>query len=480
MVGRSMLGWLLVVVWGTAVDAAPFLEGTVVDEQGRPIAGASVTIFDCIGTCFGGKTVLTSSEGRYVFEQKPFRNFPFLSILLPGRYEVSRQQTGPKLSEPDTETPRRADFVLGTPAAAYVRLVGTAPPGWKQTLAIRPGRDAKVDRYEVAGHQLWEGAEWTFETLPRNENLHFVVTREPIVEKTADPAADERRKKEIWREQIEIVSAPVRLPDPQRYRIEARLEAGPDGEPSIVLASLRDALSADRTKELAVADPMFGPPVDAPTREAALALLKRVETGAAPWNARVPASIRSYAYDVVTDKGTTHVEVDRDAPESAAWETLARQRGFAYMPPLRWIFSQPDNVTFHGVQIGGEEGVLHYRLKSPRGLAVGIGVGPWHGFRTSRFSAGRITIDLATATVREHRYSSGLLGKETVETFGDYVAVGDGFAPRSLAIRQETQDWRFAFRIHNDALWLLDHATGDDPEPPVYHLDNVTVQLREK
>lgn len=81
---RFVSGWLLLLFTAT-VNAAPFLEGTVTDELGRPVAGVSVKIWDCVGTCLGGQTVLTDSDGHYVFETKPFRNFPLWDIDLPGR-----------------------------------------------------------------------------------------------------------------------------------------------------------------------------------------------------------------------------------------------------------------------------------------------------------------------------------------------------------------------------------------------------------
>jgi hypothetical protein len=148
MLIQHVIWWWLLFSSTSIVSAAPFLEGSVTDEQGRPIAGASVKIWDCLGTCLGGTTVLTDAEGHYIFEKKPFQNSPLLSINLPGRYEVSRVQAGPELQDADSSVPRHVNFVLGIPATAIVRLEGEIPDGWTQTLLIRVGREVKLRRYD--------------------------------------------------------------------------------------------------------------------------------------------------------------------------------------------------------------------------------------------------------------------------------------------------------------------------------------------
>lgn len=464
------------------VNAAPFLEGSVTDEQGRPIEGVSVKIWDCVGTCYGGKTVLTDAEGRYVFPEKPFRNSPLLVASMPGRYVVSRRQTGPALHEPDTDVPRRADFVLGTPAAATVRLEGEVPEGWTQTLTIRAGRDVELHRHDFTTRHVSGWNYYNFQLLPRNESLHLVVVREPVVEEGDDPQETEEGRRENSRKQVEIVSPAIRLPDPQRYEVRATVTQDAESDTYyITLDSVTDAVGGDRTKELALADAEFGPPVVAAAREQALALLERVAASAAAWNGLPLGEVASYEYDAVNAKGeTTHVHIDRNSPAGPAWSDISRLRGFAYMPPLRWLFSEPENVVFHGVEIGEDRAVLHYRLKSGRGFAAGLGVGPgWNGFFTRHFSGGTIVIDVENATVLEHRISNGLLGEESVETFGDYVAVGEGYAPRSLRIQSGSGDFRLSFRIHKDRLWLLDQAWHGDDQQPSLRIANVVVTVTE-
>ena len=477
---ERVVWWWLLLSSASIVHADPFLKGKVSDEQGRPIVGASVKIWDCVGTCLGGKTVLTDAEGHYVFEKKPFQNYPSLSIFLPGRYEVSRRQTGPELHEPDSSTPRRVDFVLGTPAAATVRLQGEVPDGWTQRLVIRSGRDVELHRYDFQSKIVVGRDDWNFEMLPRNENLHLVVAREPIVEESDDPKDTKERRRQSWRNRVEIISPAIRLTDPQRYDVRATVARDTENETSyIIVESVIDAVGADRTEELTVKDPTFGPTVDAATGEKALALLRRVESTAVPWNAAPSRDIVSYEYDAINATAkTTHVKINQHSPSGPAWSDIARRRGFAYMPPLRWLFSQPENIVFHGVELNEDRAILHYRLKSIRGFGAGLGVGPdWNGFFTRRFSTGTIVIDTKTATVLEHRLSNGLLGEESVETFRDYVAVGQGYAPRSLRIKSGDQDFRLAFRIHNNKLWLLDHAFQGEEQQPAVKIENVVVTL---
>lgn len=478
-----IVAWsLFTLLYGSLLHAAPFLEGTVTDEQGRPIAGASVRISDCIGTCFGGKTVLTDEEGHYIFETKPFRNSPLLAVSMPGRYEVSREQSGPRLYEPESNTPRIAHFVLGTPAAATVRLEGDVPEGVKQTVIMRPGRGTKLRRYDLSAIQVSGWSHWNFKLLPRREAHHLVVRREAITEESDDPKETEERRRQNWRNRQEIISPAIHLVDPQRYVIRARIAEDSESEtPYITLESVTDAVGIDRTEELTVPNAMFGPPVDAELRERALALLERVKESATPWNALPTKEIASYEYDAVDpDSKATHVRIDQDSPSGPAWGDIARLRGFAYMPPLRWLFSQSENVVFHGVEINEDRAVLHYRLKATRGFGAGLGVGTsWSGFFTAPFSVGTIVIDPKTAVVLEHRLSRKLLDEETIESFGDYVAVGEGYAPQSLRIQSGNRDFRLKFRIHRDRLWLLHEAFHGDQPNPSFRIEDVVVTVAE-
>ena len=498
-----MLGvWLVGVVIGAGVEGGPFLEGKVVDEEGRPVAGASVKIWDCLGTCLGGKTVLTDLEGRYVFEKKPFRNYPSLVVSMPGRYEVSRTERGPALSKPDPgeglendfppvlgdgeilEVPpteaRQVDFVLGTPAAALVYLGGKVPEGWEQEVKIRSGKDAKVHRYDVSGGHVSGWDYWNFETLPRKESLHVVVTRRPIVEKSNDRKVTKERERESRNQEITIISPGMRLMDPQRYVVRAKVEEDvATGTSFIVVESLRDAVETERKQELVIADPSLGPPADQALQESARALLTRVEAAARPWNGGIPTEIASYEYDATNAEGEkTHVTIDQNSPSGPAWSDIARIRGTAYMPPLRWLFKQPENVVFYGVEIGEEKAVLHYRLKSRRVFGAGLGVGPsWNGFFTTSFSEGKLVIDPRNATVLEHRMSSGPLGEESVEQFGDYVAVGEGFVPRSLRLQSGEMDLRMTFEVHEGKLWLLSEGKLGEEAKAALMVENVVVNL---
>ena len=472
--------WCLVIFLSVSiVSAAPFLEGRVTDEEGRPIAGATVKIWDCFGTCWGGTAVLSDAEGHYVFEKKPFQNLPNLTVDLPGRYEVSRALTGPALEEQDSSTPRHVDFVLGTPAAAYVRLEGDVPEGWKQTMLIRPGRDIKLPRNDFGTIDDGEGKWGSFELLPRNETLHLVLVREPIVRPSDDPQETRERQRENWRNRVEIISPPFRLIEPQRYDIRASVAPGTEGAPpSIIVESVSDALGNDRTGELTINDPNFGPPVDAAMRQKALKLLERVKLAASPWNAAPDHKIAAYEYDFIAEDGEkTHVKIDGDSPLGPAWSDISRQHGFAYMPPLRWLFSQPENVVILGMEVNDGRAVVRYRLKSSRGFGAGLGIGPWNGFFTSSFSAGMITIDVKNATVLEHRLWRGPLGKETVETFGEYVSLGNGYAPQSLRIQSGGQDFRLMLRVYQDTLWLLDEAFHGEEQKPAAKIENVLVKL---
>ena len=455
-----------------------FLEGRVTDEKNRPIEGATVHIADCIGTCLGGAARITDADGRYVFEHKTFRNVPSLSVSMPGRYHKSTDWKGPKLQEAVTDVPRHADFVLDTPAAATITVKGKVPDGWTQQVLLRAGRDAKLHRYDQTGNYVQGWDRWSFDIIPRSESYHVVVVQHPAVEPSEDRKVQRERERESRRQSIEFVSQPIRFVDPQRYDLQLELTESANSKTThLGVISLKDATYQDRTAELVASDPLFGAPVNEETRKRAIKLLERVAEAATPWNARPPKSI-AYQYDVVNSKKeTTHVTIDRDSPSGPSWSDISRQRGFAWMPPLRWLFSQPENVVFYRVDISDDRAELAYRLKSHRGFAAGLGVGPsWNGFFTRSFSTGSITIDPISATVLEHRFSSGPVGQQSIETFGDYVSVETGYAPKTLRIQTEGFDFRLRFLIHNDQLWLLDEATHGDAEQPSMRIENVVVK----
>ena len=473
MCGRVLL-WLTIFA-PAVVDAAPFLEGRVTDEQGRPIQGATVQIWDCVGTCFPGPSTFSDAEGRYVFEKKNFRNFPSLKASMPGRYLVSTEQTGPELHEPDTDVPRVANFVLGTPAAAIVHVTGDAPEGWKQWIVVRAGRDVKLHRYDLDGKFISGWNHWYFEAIPRAEPVHVVLIREPLPTFTGDSKKDRELQREARRRQVEIVSPAFQFPDPQQYdlRVDVRRE-GDDAY--LAVTSVIDALREDRTDELVSADPTIGPPVDAERRKQALALLKRVELAATPWIAIPPKGFMPYEYDFVADGTTIHVRIDTEFPSGPEWTDFARQRGGACMPALRWILSEPENVIVQGIDLAENRAELTYRLVSGRRFTFGLGIRPKsHVYFSSPFTTGRIIIDPKSATVLEHRFSAGPLGEISVETFGDYVPVGDGFAPRSLRIQSGQFDFKLAFKVHTDRLWLLDHALRGENSEPINRVENVVL-----
>lgn len=470
---------LLLMIVAKASCSAPFLEGSVSDEMGRPIAGATVRIWDCLGTCFGGDTRITDKDGRYRFDQPGFRNMPSLSVSMPGRYHVSTDYRGPALSKTDSAESRTADFVLGTPASVEVRVKGDPPAGWTQAILLRASRDAKLHRYDLTGEHVSGWNYWRIDLVPRSESYHVVVVRQPAIEFTSDKKELRDRKRESGKQKIELVSQAIHFVNPQKYSVQVTIEADhASHSPRLQLTSIKDALAQDRLAKLADDDPLYGPPVDAEARRLAIELLQRVETAARPWNARPSKSIHSFSYDAVDASGKrTPVTITQDSPVGPAWSDISRLRGFAYMPPLRWIFSQPENVTFHDVEIGEESATLVYRLKEGRGFAAGLGVGPgWNGFFSRSFSAGRLQIDLKNDTVKEHRFSSGATGEESVETFFDYVKVSDGYAPQSMRIESKKFDFHLRFKVHGDLLWLLDTASRGESESMAMRIENVSVK----
>lgn len=459
----------------------PFLTGRVVDDEGRPVAGATVKIWDCIGTCLGGATRMTDQQGRYTFENREFLNWPSLAVSMPGRYHAATEYLGPQLHE-ESDEPRIANFVLGTPAAVSLAIEATVPEGWSQTVALRAGRGVQLHRYDITGRHSPTGwNQWHFEIVPRHEPIHVVVTRKPVVEPAADKETQRERERSAREQEVEIISPAIRLLEPQRHHLKVRIvDAEAAALPRIELVSLRDGLGQDRTHELAVHDPFFGPPVSSQQRQQAMDWLDRVAVAAKPWNHLPGPHIKSYEYDAVDARGeVTHIVRDRESSTGPAWADISRIRGFAFMPPVRWLTSQPENVEIYGFQLHDDRATLTYRLKQRRGFSAGLGVGPgWNGFFSRSFSAGELVIDTTNSTILTHRLYKDPLDDESTVTYGEYVSIeGGGFVPQTMRIHAESHDYRMTFHIHPGNLWLLNTAHHGDQAEPALTIRNVNVQL---
>jgi hypothetical protein len=70
------------------------------------------------------------------------------------------------------------------------------------------------------------------------------------------------------------------------------------------------------------------------------------------------------------------------------------------------------------------------------------------------------------------------LGAEAIETFSDFVPVGDGMAPAAMRIKAGDYDFRLRFKVHADCLWLLDDASLGEDTDPVFRIENVSVKLK--
>ena len=449
-----MLAALL--VFAAVITADPPLSGRVLDEDGRPVIGATLTVFRCYGTCFPAGHAATDADGRYAFQTLPSDAHPLLGVTLPGRYEVSRNGTL-SYSEPD---PQVVDFVLGTPASLRVRLRDEPPAGWERSVELAWGGPADVEgapghRYDLDGRESYRGR--YFETVPRNDRWHVVVRdrRRPAAALGSEPPekveATHRWPERTW------TSPPLTLPDTQQYTLRLEPATSPEGGIAFAVTSLRDGLNSERVGELLEGDGLYGPPLTGEAEAAARRLLTDVLETAEPWLGRPQPG---YSYTYRSGDAETRVEVTAETLASSSWKDISRVRGFAWMPPLRWLSSQPENVVLHGHTVDGGTATIAYRLREPRGRTFGIGLGPWGPFTQGRFTAGELTVDVETHAVREHRVFSLLPGVATVETYGDPVPCGDGLAPSSL----ETKRWRLDFTVHGGRHWLLDTARPVDSD----------------
>jgi hypothetical protein len=180
---------------------------------------------------------------------------------MPGRYHVSTDYSCPELHAEDTDKPRRAEFVLGTPAAVSLRLDGEAPNGWTQSVTLRASRNVKLHRYNLTGEYTSGWSTWSFDLVPRNEPYHLVIVRKPKVKPTDDKKEMRERERESSRQLVEIASQPIRFVDPQLHSLRAAISTDEASDTTYLsLTSFQDAFGKDRLAELVDPDPMFGIP----------------------------------------------------------------------------------------------------------------------------------------------------------------------------------------------------------------------------
>lgn len=204
------------------------------------------------------------------------------------------------LRSTQTDVPRQANFVLGTPASLIVRVKGTVPKGWEQVVKLRAGRDAKLHRYDITGTHSPGWNSWLFPLVPRSESYHIVVVHRPRYEVTDDPKENRKRRLASRDEEIQSISPPIRLVDTVRYDVEAQLSEGQEPKMRLVtISAIKDILGNDRTDELSAPAPLFEAPVDEATQRTGFELLDRIARVAAPWNASPSESIAGYQYDYV-------------------------------------------------------------------------------------------------------------------------------------------------------------------------------------
>jgi beta-lactamase regulating signal transducer with metallopeptidase domain len=454
-----------------------YVTGEVVDDQGRPVAGATVRAATGMGTLLGGGRTTTGADGRYTLRFGPgmWTNNPaFAQAALffaskPGYFEknLNRQGAFAMAREKPVESvwgqrdvilpnqPREINFVLA-PAASLetefldssgeklwdnrVTLVGqTMPPGSSviDSGQIRPQGDIRFEDVPV-GIPWWLGLMIDRRTGIRSPS--FVLAR------------------------------------PGHYRMTLQhLRHDATGLDLLHILSIRDPLGQEVLAESKTDDPLWQSFPSAEDQARARDILKRLGEVNRYWLAPPPVEVKNYSYDFKMADGKTQA-YNVDDPQTADRRV---RMGIQFASTVLRLVENRDKLVFRAVEITPERIRLTYHVTTASKRAAGNGVrGPYNGYSDGPVTDGTIVID----PVRWVPLEAGDDPRRSEpyrETFDDYVEIGPGcFVPRKVKIlRGDRVTYGFDFQVYQPGLWLLSESrnTRDPGGPPLAKIENVIV-----
>lgn len=452
MQGRPLTGEEIDRRWGWIAV------GTVTDEQGRPVEGATVRVATGMGTLYGGGSTTTDDRGGYtlrfsegIWSQNDV-NLQVASYGVAKEGYVERSRTRPgflmmarTMPEPGKDfgtsredialhgKPLRLDFVLARPAVLEVEFVGpedavlSLEPGGNQD---RWGASRRLDEGEGPARR-WEllpGEPWQFTW--QFQGPRTIARSQPFTLSMAGP-----------------------------YRLVLRDESDRERGVGVLEIVALDGPGGDLADEAVGDDPLARPPVPEAEQERGREFLRRMAEANRDWLGPAPGAIRSYSYRFrfAGEEGTTY-EVGRGEPVPGVL-----RRGISHYSAIHHLAAHPESATFRQVNVGDDRIELAYTLREPIGISAGNGVsGTWRGFFSRPLREGRLTLDTRRLVPLEHR------AEDLVETFSQFIEIDDGrYAPLSVAVDKSGMRFDWLFQVFEPGLWLFAEAYAGDGDESV-------------
>ena len=428
--------------------APSVITGRVTDEQGQPIEGAELSVFQGMGTLHRITSAKTGMDGRYTlryYAGAPYEATIFAPPRKDGLVAKNFHQMG-------------GDWVMVPAASIAGELVDEddRPIGnRKLCLGGAAPRGCGVAGYcmtDTDGH-------FRISTLQPENDFRFYVA-----------SANFPR--------YEPQSQPFHLALGEPYQAKLRLATSNElGMELLEVFHIAEAKGNDLTGKIdgAVRIPASNnkfKPIDPKVQAQGRAVLDRLVEANRYWLLGPPPEVKHYEYDFLLDgEGPLHVIIDN--PSMAH---LWHRQGIAWHSGLHYLARHPDQAIFDKVKIEGNQITLTYRLKKMTFVADGDGIEKGDIYCGQNFYGGTLTVDRRTHTPSHHQC---VVVSSRSETYSDFVEVDPGhYAPRMVEVNSIVRR-RWTFAIHGPGLWLFESnqpTTGRQPKQA--RMENVAINDR--
>jgi hypothetical protein len=462
----------------------PFeVNGRVVDNEGKPVAGAQLSAWSGIGTQVETGQTTSDADGRYTLRFGPgywtkdeaMKASAFIRVNKPGLYDSDLLQKN------------RLSLVNKLPPAAErgdrAFLLPNEPHELNFVLAPAVGISAEFE--DPAGGRLVGETVWLSANLPRLQESVASGKTSPEGRIGIDSVAP--RQSYHWTSPaspFDIRSNPFEFRAPGNYRMV--LQMRPDtatGSRFLKIKQVVDTSGHDVTAAVVQDDPVMRDPLPAELQAACHEFVAKMQAANRLWLDAPPAEVKSYQFDVhfdaVAKEHKPQVTYQVDGPDSISPQAM---HGITYASPLLAL-AHRENVVFRALEVTPEKTILAYTFKKPVRIAAGNGVeGFWRGSIAAASREGIVVIDSKRNVPLE------VQGDVLHEYFEDYREVANGeFVPQRIRIDLTKEngsfgwgfDWKFD--VYEPRLWLLSESRDARTlnAPPVMTLDKVKVNGKE-
>jgi beta-lactamase regulating signal transducer with metallopeptidase domain len=458
----------------------PFtLEGKVVDGDGKPVAGATLTAYSGSRTLADMGQTTSDEDGRYVLRFGPGYWPPDGASFGAASVKVTKDD----LFDRDAGT--RKPFILSG---------GPEPP--------LEGRDGRTVLKVNTTHQLdfvmlpavgvsVEVVDDVFKPLPEAKVLlrpSGAGEEKILLSGTTDAKGQigmtgiEPHRAVQWtlpsNTPFESRSNPVLFTGPGKYR--TRLEAYMDRATATRFLRVKEVIDPagkDVTAEVVQDDPLLREPLSEELQASCRAMVAKMLEANRLWIEPSPADTVPYEFELHFDMAPqgqkSRIRYENTGPDSINPHAT---HGMTYVSQLAGL-ANPGNVVFRVLEITPQRTTLAYSFKKPVRVEAGNGVDNfWRGSTSSVSREGILVIDASRNVPLE------VQGDALHERFDDYRLVDPGtYVPLRIQIDvlghpDFAFDWQF--HLYEPNVWMLDAARNPQaPDgPPIMTLDNLLIE----